>query len=307
MTTFTDFTDFTKFDADLRKGKVAGIIMWRGLSAIDGTPIVVVATKFDAASKNDKTGEMVQTYILPDPHAAGIVVNGSTPAKINDWLRSTGAVSICGDCPHAWQQVEGSSPAHYEKGACYVLEYKAPAAVLGAIFRASYPEAGGDFPAEWIPMLAAGLAVRLGSYGDPAAADPQPLIDLVSRAKTRTGYTHMWKSKYPLARANAEALRPYVMASCDSMEDYAEATRLRYRAFLITPKGRDYSSRSLLSVGAHIVGAMICPASEPFLALTGRKTTCENCGSCSGTEGKGANHPNVFIPAHGKTASRFAA
>jgi hypothetical protein len=298
------FADFTKFDADLRKGKIAGIILWRGPSAIDNSPLVVVATKFNAASKNDKTGEMVQTYILPDPHAAGIVVNGSTPAKINDWLRATGAVSICGDCPHAWKY--SAKAQGYEKGACYVREYQSPAAVLGAIARGSYPEAGVDFPAEWVPMLAAGLAVRLGSYGDPAAAEPQPLIDLVSRAKTRTGYTHMWKSKYPLAQANAEALRPYVMASCDSMDDYAEATRLRYRAFLITSKNRDYSSRSLLSVGSHIVGAMICPASEPFLALTGRKTSCADCGSCSGAEGKGAKHPNVFIPAHGATASRFA-
>lgn len=297
-------TNFTKFDAALRKGKIRGIILWRGPSAIDGTPIVAVANRFDAASQNDKTGAMVQTFIVPDPMAVGIEVTGTATAKLNDWLRKTGGQSICGDCPHAWQRVEGAS--HFEKGSCYVMEYKSPAAVVGAVYRGSYPEAGVDFPADWIPMLGAGLKIRLGSYGDPSAADPHPFIALVSRAAGRTGYVHMWKTKYFMrAKANAEVLRPYVMASCDSVADYADATAQRYRAFLVTPKNADYSSRSLLSVGSRVVGAMICPASGEFAELTGHKTNCSSCGACSGAEGKGKTMPNVFIPAHGATASRF--
>ena len=93
------YTNKAKFIADLDSKKIPGVILWRGASAIDGTPIVLVANRFDAKSGNDKTGAMVQTWILPDPHAAGIECTGSRPAKIMAWLKDTAAQSICGDCP----------------------------------------------------------------------------------------------------------------------------------------------------------------------------------------------------------------
>lgn len=148
------YTDFNKFAAALDSGKIPGVILWRGASAIDGAPIVLVANRFADDSGNEKTGAMVQTWILPDPHAAGIEVNGSRPAKIMAWLKSTGARSICGDCPHAWQYNEEAG--EYEKGSCYVREYQAPAATLGGVYRGAYPIAGVDFPAQWIWCLGKG-------------------------------------------------------------------------------------------------------------------------------------------------------
>lgn len=299
------YTDMPAFIRSLRKGKIPGVILWQGASAITGEPIVLVATKFDAGSDNDKTGAMVQTFILPDPVAHGIEVNGKTPARIVQWLENTGARAICGDCPHAWQR--DPATGKHVKGTCYVREYQSPAAVLGAVARGSYPVAGRDFPRDWIAHIAAGLMVRLGSYGDPAACDPIVVADFVALAAGRTGYTHMWKSAYAGARRVAFALRDYVMASCDSLADYNAALSQGYRAFLIVPQSPAFLERSILSVGSHIDSAMICPASSEFEAVTGRVSECAKCGACSGAQGKGSRMPNVFIPAHGATGGRIKA
>ena len=297
------YTDRTEFVAALAKGKIPGAILWQGASAIDGTPIVYVATSFKS-SDNEKTGDMVQTFILPDPHAAGIEVNGARPAKISAWLASTGARAICGDCPHAWQF--NAESGEFEKGTCYVREYQAPAAVLGGIARGAYPVAGIDFPAAWLEFLAAGRDVRLGAYGDPAACPSEISAAFVARARTRTGYTHLWKSAHAGARRNAWRMRDIVMASCDGAADLRAARDAGFRAFLVTPHNAFPVSRAFLSVGAHVDGAMICPASDEFAQVTGRKSTCAKCGACSGAGGKGARMPDVFIPAHGATGKRIA-
>lgn len=292
------YTDKAKFIAQLRSGKISGVILWQGASAIDGAPIVLVATKFAGNSGNKKTGAQVQSFILPDPHAAGIECSGSRPAKIVAWLKKTAAQSICGDCPHAWQWDETTGA--YKKGACYVKEYQSPAAVLGAVYRGSYPIAGVDFPVAWIGDLGRGLDIRCGSYGDPAACDPSIWAMFTAFAKTRTGYTHGWKSAFPQFKRNAFRLRALCMASCDSAADYRAAIDAGYRAFYVVPKGATENGRSVLSVGAHIDGAMICPASKEFEQATGKRTDCASCGACSGAGGKGERMPNVFIVDHGQ-------
>ena len=293
-----EFTDKTAFINSLRTGKIGGVILWQGASAIDGAPIVLVANKFAGDSGNAKTGAQVQTFILPDPHAAGIECNGSRPAQIVAWLKRTAAKSICGDCPHAWQW--DKSAGAYKKGACYVKEYQSPAAVLGAVYRGSYPIAGVDFPTAWIDELGADLDIRCGSYGDPAACDPEVWARFTLFARTRTGYTHGWKSAFPAFKRNAFRLRGLCMASCDSAADYRAAIDAGYRAFYVVPKGATDNGRSVLSVGAHVDGAMICPASKEFEKAAGKRTTCAACGACSGAGGKGARMPNVFIVDHGQ-------
>jgi hypothetical protein len=68
----------------MKNKKPTGQIIFKGPSELDGAPIVVIAI---TRSTNSKTGDMVQTYILPN--------NGERPT-IN---QQTGAdVSICGDC-----------------------------------------------------------------------------------------------------------------------------------------------------------------------------------------------------------------
>lgn len=49
---------------ETKKKKAIGIILWQGESLFDGERIMVIATGISNKSKNIKTGEMVQTYIL---------------------------------------------------------------------------------------------------------------------------------------------------------------------------------------------------------------------------------------------------
>ena len=64
-----------------------GVVLYRGPSRLDGAPIVVVATGLQRPSENEKTGPMVQTWILrSDEHPVSAVHSGAD-------------ASICGDCP----------------------------------------------------------------------------------------------------------------------------------------------------------------------------------------------------------------
>ncbi len=65
-----------------------GVTLYRGPSALDGSPIVAIATGIKRPSANAKTGAMVQVWILPD--------NGENPLES---VRSGEDASVCGDCP----------------------------------------------------------------------------------------------------------------------------------------------------------------------------------------------------------------
>ena len=63
------------------------IVAWRGPSAIDGTPVMLVLTGLRRPSTNSKTGPMVQSWILrEDMHPLEAVKTGADS-------------SICGSCP----------------------------------------------------------------------------------------------------------------------------------------------------------------------------------------------------------------
>ena len=80
------------------------VILWEGASLLDGAPIVAIAT---FASRNAKTGDMVQTWIMRADMAP------------MDALASGDDVSICGDCMHR--------PAN--GGSCYVKVWQAPRSI----------------------------------------------------------------------------------------------------------------------------------------------------------------------------------
>jgi hypothetical protein len=279
----------------LNSGRIGGLIAWQGPSLIDGAQIAVVFNRFASDGQNEKTGgDMVQSWILPDPKAAGILVQGSRPAQIMDYLKATGAKSICGDCKHAWQF--NAITGEYEKGSCYVMEYRAPAAVLGGMARGSYPIAGIDFPIDWLGAIFAARKIRCGAYGDPSAIPAHIWAAVLHKAAMSTGYTHLWKSKYAKARANAEKLKPVLMASCDSKADLARAALLGWRGFAIAPASAFLPD---LAPYGGASAAMHCPASKQFEKTHGRKTNCQACGACAGLAGSKGGGRHVVIPAHG--------
>lgn len=235
-----------------------GYILWEGASLLDGAPIVVIATGFASRSTNRKTGGMVQTYILRrdiDPVSA---------------VQSGDDASICGDCPH-----RGTSDGQRNSGrTCYVNVGQGALAVYRAYKRNAYPL--------WDGYGVNGRMVRLGTYGDPAAA-PAHVWEAITRdASGHTGYTHQWRDP------NAAHLRSLCMASADSPADAALAQSMGWRTFRVGMWGEVERDRAGLNES-------LCPASEQ----AGKKLTCETCLACDGASGK---RGSIFIPAHGGTA-----
>jgi hypothetical protein len=176
--------------------------------------------------------------------------------------------SICGLCPH--RPLTG--------GACYVLVHNAQLSVYRAWQRGNYPKAAETWedPGERIAMLGNNRPIRLGSYGDPGAVPTWVWDEFTHYAKTWTGYTHQW-------RDCDKALQPLCMASVDSPAEQYEAQLAGWRTFRVA------SYDSWVKIKTEI----LCPASEE----AGRKTTCDKCGLCKGTEAKTRMH--IVIPAHG--------
>jgi hypothetical protein len=186
-----------------RSKRPLGYVLYSGPSALDGAPVVVVATM---KSSNRKTGRMIQTWVLR--------ADASPVASVR-----TGAdASICGACPHRGDKSSGRPRT------CYVNVGQAPGSVWRAWRRGRYV-AGTLADA----MAAApGVPVRLGAYGDPAAV-PAEVWSAVRSAPRWTGYTHQWRNPA------AAALRDVVMASCDSVADAADAAAAGWRAFIVRP------------------------------------------------------------------------
>lgn len=169
-----------------------GTILWQGTSELDGfSPIAVIATGLKKSSKNEKTGGMVQVYIIRtdiEPHTAvKLGIDGA----------------VCGDCKH-------------RDGSCYVLTFQGPLNVFKAYERGKYDRAE--------PGVLAGRRVRLGTYGDPAAVPMNVWISLLQGAAGWTGYTHQWHKCDP-------SFRYLLMASVDTPEEYIRATGAGWRTF----------------------------------------------------------------------------
>jgi hypothetical protein len=242
------------------------MVVWRGVSALDGTtPIVVLATygtRDGKSSQNTKTGSMVQVFILRDdidPIAA---------------LREGKDAAICGMCPHR-------SPASGGSGACYVNVGQAPLSVWRAYKRDGIR---ANRKADSVPFdveAFRGRVVRFGAYGDPAAAPFHVWEAIAEVASGVTGYTHQW-------RAIGPQWSRFFMASADSAEEGRQARKLGYRSFIVR-KADEVKPR----------GAVVCPAS----AEAGRRTVCADCLQCGGTSN--GRRADISIVAHGSTARRF--
>jgi hypothetical protein len=119
-----------------------------------------------------------------------------------------------------------------------------------------------------------GRSIRFGTYGDPSAIPLDDVAKIVSAAKGHTGYTHFWREIDP-------AYSAYFMASCESLSDENEARLIGYRSFRVLLKEQvEHEVRS---------ASIECLNSSVGL-------TCEDCGLCSGTEGKGSS--SIYIHEH---------
>jgi hypothetical protein len=221
-----------------------GYIAYEGPSEIDGAPIVVIVNKIDSDSQNDKTGAIVQTFIIRSDISPIEALN-------------TGAdESICGSCAHRPYLIKNGES---EEPPCYVQVGKSVQSVFHAYKRGRYTRAD----AATIARALAGKIVRLGTYGDPFAAPVRMWSEITRYADGRRGYTHQWDRP----GFDAAAWAPLVMASADSIDQAAKANLLGMRVFRV-------------SVGVDVqAGEAMCPAS----AEAGKRSTCAKCTLCSGT------------------------
>ena len=232
----------------------AGYVIYDGPSMIDGKRVIVIACALDR-SRNGKTGHMVQTYVLrADMHPIEAVRTGAD-------------ASICGDCKH---RGDGTGVGR----SCYVTLAHGPSHVWRSWLRGAYvsmdPAAAG--------ILLAGKMIRLGTYGDPAAAPREVWEELVRYAEGWTGYTHQW-------RWIDTRWARLVMASADTLDEAKAAQSVGYRTFRVG--------------GEREVGELRCPAS----AEMGKKAVCADCRACMGLAGKA--RASIVIAPHG-TGARYA-
>jgi hypothetical protein len=170
----------------------------------DGMPGVII---FTDNSKNKKTGDLVQTWIMRrdiDPiHAQ----------------QSGDDVSCCGDCERRPFNKD-RRPEGLHK--CYVTTHRAPLAIWRAYKRGSYQEWSLDAVAYF-----KGRKLRMGSYGDPALLPLRlyrSIVEGVSWAGM-AGYTRQWK------RVISRVYKETLMASAFNPIEALQAKKAGWRYF----------------------------------------------------------------------------
>lgn len=245
-----------------------GVVLWEGPSKLDGAPIMIVLTGLVDASDNEKTDDMIQSWIMRRDVAP------------HDAVRTGEDVSVCGGCTQRPVLVRAGATAKYAKDkktgkmkvayyqrpdgtrvkqgdTCYVLTHNAPLSVYNAYHKGKYPRINAAQAA----ALTTGRILRIGSYGDPAATPIEVWMSAIRAAKGRTGYTHQW------CRHDAQAWKPYLMASTETLADSWRAKAMGWRYFRA---GYDPLQP----------GEAMCPASKE----AGAKITCAPCRQCNGEE-----------------------
>lgn len=141
-------------------------------------------------SKNSKTGNMVQTYIL---------VKDTDPITAN----RTGLDSIiCGNCPHKGIPNPNKPSGNADKRSCYVNLGQGVMQVWKAYKAGKYPR----LTESEVISLGTDRMVRIGTYGDGAFVPASVWHTLTSKAQGKTAYTHQGLSQDSLYMQSADSL-----------------------------------------------------------------------------------------------------
>jgi hypothetical protein len=205
-----------------KKATLKSVIVWKGPSEFDGSPIALVIKYPTKGKGNSKTGNICQTYILP----AG--------EHVVDALHAGRDVSVCWHCPH---RGDGTGKGR----TCYVSLATGLNVVSRNLMAEKYLRATPEGAARGI----LGKQLRMGTYGDPAAV-PESVWAVLAASATRVlGYTHQWR------RPQFAYLSRWCMASADTESDVATANAAGWRTFRVAQVGSPTLS-----------GEVVCPASK---------------------------------------------
>jgi len=223
--------------------KVTGYVIYEGPSLLDGSPIVVIMTGL-GGSKNRKTGEVAQTWIMR---------SDMTPIEA---FKIGADSTVCGNCPYRWSLYVKNSGAPR----CYVNLGQAPLSIYKAYKRGSYPALPLDY------TLPPGMGLRLGSYGDPVAVPMKAWKSLIDSASFHLAYTHQWK-EFPVQSAPYKGL---CMASVGNALEALQAVKLGWKFFRVE------------SAPAPIGLELNCPSDKATHGEHIRQ--CEACKLCNGSK-----------------------
>ena len=194
-----------------------GAVIYRGPSEIDGSPIATIAI-WD--SRNSKTGDMLQTYILrEDMH----------PIEAN---RTGADRAICGDC-----SLKGV-PTDKDTGTaalreCYVSLVNGPNTVWRTLKAGRYSDVTGDWQER--QRIGRNRYVRI-TYGDGAAVPLYVWADLLREAFGHTAYSHTLRLAYP----------QIYMASVETLDQARAAWQDGYRTFRVVKDSTDLQPNEIL-------------------------------------------------------------
>lgn len=201
-------------------------VLWAGPSALDGSPIMVVASCVSEPSDNRKTGDMIQLAIMR-----------RDLSPVDAWTAGAdGAV-----CPEACAH---RSCARGGSGTCYVNKARLGDAWAAGVRLVSAGRVG--YP----PGLFRGARVRFGMEGDPSAVPLDVWLPILADAgAAHTGYTAAWRT---LPREWSR----YFMASVSSPADDLRARSAGWRVFA--------ASASAADDAAYVAaGLTLCEAERP--------------------------------------------
>jgi hypothetical protein len=252
------------------------MIIYQGKSQLDNqTNIVCIATD---NSSNQKTGSMVQTWIL---HA------DLDPISANRWGNDR---AICGECIHKGTEkslfeLRGTA----EQRSCYVL-LLGPQSIYKTYVAGGYKTARPDK----LDKLGSGRIIRVGSYGDPAAVPADIWRNLLQDCAGWTGYSHQLLSA-DKTNLNSQFLEysDFCMLSADTIEQAQLAWSQGLRTYRTVESVEEIDKDH----------EVLCSASEQ----AGKVTTCAKCKLCSGSKGKARFAKSIAIPVHGTGKKHFSA
>jgi hypothetical protein len=166
---------------------------------------VIIATGFETASDNRKTGDMIQIWIL---------VKSVSPTEA---IRTGLDRLICGNCVHRGHEENG----RFGVGrSCYVNPGQAPQGIWKAW------KAGRYSPLRSLEVFT-GRRVRFGAYGDPTWIPLSLALALAGASSGWTGYTHQWR------KPSLQPWRSLLMASVDSVAELVIARSMGWSTFRV--------------------------------------------------------------------------
>jgi hypothetical protein len=208
------------------------------------------------ASTNRKTGDMLQTYIMR---------SDIDPLTANKYGED---YSICGNCALRGTPTLDPTKKQAEDRPCYVVLGQGPTVVWNGLQRGIYPDYTNR---QQRRALGRGRMVRIGTYGDGAAAPRFVWDDLLFEAEGHNAYSH-----------NGGDPRIY-MQSADTLPQAQAAWSSGFRTFRVVHDTSHLQPNEIL-----------CPSS--------RGVQCVDCRLCGGTQVKAKS---IAIVVHGNGAKHF--